>query len=210
MADATELPGLINLFAKTHLTGSVPSDPYSDLVNLVVGNPIESIGVGEPSLHFAVQQFQGQRPHIENDILFASSHHGMRLRHHRGSLTSSHIQEAIRSSRRILELRDNWDDEGTPVYEEQTWTRATKFVQQTAFEYWKQQQVWVTAPRILPGPEGGIDIHWKTSKRELLINIPADNEAPAGYYGTGGPKDNIKGKLDTSSKNEWILVWLLR
>jgi hypothetical protein len=54
------------------------------------------------------------------------------------------------------------------------------------------------------------DIHWKTSKRELLINIPASKEEPAGYYGCGSLQDAIKGRLDTQLPNEWILLWLTR
>lgn len=120
------------------------------------------------------------------------------------------LAEAIHASRSILDLEDDWDEEGSPGYKEATWNRAAEFVKDVALAFHQRSGVWVDPPRILPGPEGSIDIHWKTSKRELLINIPEHDEEPADYYGCGDPKDTIKGKLDTSLPNEWILMWLTR
>jgi hypothetical protein len=59
---------------------------------------------------------------------------------------------------------------------------------------------------ILPGPYGSIDLHWRTPKRELLINVPDDAEGPASYYGDDreeGTGNAIRGKnLDTSADSE--------
>jgi hypothetical protein len=120
------------------------------------------------------------------------------------------ISEAIESSRRILSLEDNWDEEGSIAYRESTWTRATHFIQNVTVNHWRISKSWVIPPRILPGPEGSIDIHWRTPGKELLINVPADEDISAGYYGSGNTKDTIKGKLDTSLPNLWILAWLLQ
>jgi hypothetical protein len=120
------------------------------------------------------------------------------------------ISEAIELSRYILSLEENWDEEGSPGYQQATWERATNFVKDLATSYWELTNLWVCPPSIMPGPEGSIDIHWNASKRELLINIPTENDSPAGYFGSGGAKDTVKGKLDTSSSNQWILMWLLR
>jgi len=120
------------------------------------------------------------------------------------------ILEAIRDSRSILEMKDNWDEEGSPGYTEATWNRAVQFIRENVRRLWQFKGAWVAPPRILPGPDGSIDIHWKLSKCELLINIPLDPEEPANYYGDAGAKDLIKGRLDTSSRNEWILMWLMR
>lgn len=123
---------------------------------------------------------------------------------------SSRIAEAIQSSRYILALKDDWDEEGSKNYEETTWSRSVNWVKEAALTFRKQRGLWVEPPRILPGPEGSIDIHWKTAKRELLINVPENLQEPADYYGCGDPKDTLKGKLDTSLSNEWILVWLMK
>ena len=123
---------------------------------------------------------------------------------------STRLAVAIRASRYILDLEDNWDEEGSLRFNEGTWIRATHFVKQVALSFRQSSGIWVDPPRILPGPKASIDIHWKTSKRELLINIPEDKKEPADYYGSGGLTDIIKGKLETSAKNEWILAWLTR
>jgi hypothetical protein len=124
---------------------------------------------------------------------------------------SNSLSNAIRASRYILDLDDDWDEEGSQRFNETTWKRATNFITQVAVSFRKQPDgFWIDPPRILPGPKGSIDIHWKTLKRELLINVPDDDKCPADYYGSGGSADIIKGKLETSAKNEWILVWLTR
>ncbi len=124
------------------------------------------------------------------------------------ALLSPGIKRAIDESRRILELEDNWDDEGSPRYEESTLIRATTFLVRTAQEYYKLYNIWIDAPRILHGPEGSIDLHWKTPSHELLINIPANSESPVEFYGDSGNSKSIKGQLDFSSNNVWILMWL--
>jgi hypothetical protein len=120
------------------------------------------------------------------------------------------LAEAIHASRSILDLEGDWDEEGSHGYGETTWNRAAEFVKDAASAFHQRSGVWVDPPKISPGPEGSIDIHWKTSKRELLINIPDDSEEPVDYCGCGDSKGTIKGKLDTSLTNEWILMWLTR
>jgi|SRR5690242_3247331 len=63
--------------------------------------------------------------------------------------------------------------------------------------------------RVLPGPDGSVDVHWKNPARELLINIPADLNEPASFYGDDYGKFSIKGKMDTSSLHPSVLMWLL-
>ena len=123
---------------------------------------------------------------------------------------STRLADAIRAAGYILDLADDWDEEGSSRFSAATWERATNFVKQIALSYRQSAGIWIDPPRILPGPKGSIDIHWKTSKRELLINIPEDDKLPADYYGSGSATDIIKGKLETSAKNEWILAWLTR
>ena len=120
------------------------------------------------------------------------------------------LTEALRASRRILDLPDDWDEEGSPRFREATWRRATEFVKLAAMAFQQRFGVWIEPPRILPGPAGSIDLHWRAAERELLINIPERDEAPADYYGSGDAQDAVKGKLNTALPNEWILLWLTR
>jgi hypothetical protein len=132
----------------------------------------------------------------------------------RGPQISPALWEAIQSSRGILQLHDDWDTEGSPGYSEATWNRAITFLLLNAVRHRIHHQGWLTAPRILPGPDGNIDLHWKTPQRELLISIPSDPTEPAAYYGDDkddGTDNAIRGRsLDTSMYNEWIFAWLMR
>lgn len=118
------------------------------------------------------------------------------------------IEEAIEESRSLLEIEDDWDGEGSAGYSEATWNRATEFLKNNARRLKDILDVWVDAPSISPGPNGSIDLHWKTESRELLINIPADSTQPAGYYGDDRGVNRIKGTFDISGRNEWLLMWL--
>jgi hypothetical protein len=126
------------------------------------------------------------------------------------SIYSPQIEKAIESSEFILKLEENWDEEGSPRYSEETWHRATQFVRKTALLYKKEIGVWIDPPKITPGPDGSIDVRWKSSKRSILINFPANSNTPADFYGSDKQTDVIKGTLNLSSQNHWILQWLNR
>lgn len=140
--------------------------------------------------------------------------HGWADHRTRESPISAQLSEVLSASHRILDLRENWDGEGSPAYSETTLKRAIDFLTSSASRYWRDHQKKLTAPRILPGPDGNIDIHWKTPQRELLISIPASLSEPASYYGDDkddGTENAIRGrKLDVSTYNEWIIAWLMR
>lgn len=119
------------------------------------------------------------------------------------------IEEAIEDSRSILDLEDDWDGEGSPAYAEDTWNRAIEFLIGNAQRLKNIWGIWIAAPSISPGPDGSIDLHWKTESRELLINIPADLNQPAGFYGDDNEKHRVKGTLEPSGRNEWLLMWLM-
>ena len=65
-------------------------------------------------------------------------------------------------------------------------------------------------PQINPGPEGSIDVHWKTRQFELLLNFPADPTLPAGFYGDDYGTLKIKGKMRTEGFNQGLLLWLMK
>lgn len=119
-----------------------------------------------------------------------------------------HIAEAIKSSRKILDLKDNWDDEGSPGYTKETLERAIQFLTKHIKWLWENSGVRVEAPKILPGPNGSIDIHWECNQYELLVNIPDDPDVPATFYGDDRGNLSIKGTLDPSAFNSGLLLWL--
>lgn len=131
---------------------------------------------------------------------------GMRIPHE----TIRHIIEAISKSKKILALEDDWDDAGSPAYKHATWNRAKDFLIASAHSVWISAQIRVDAPKILPGPDGSIDIHWKSAQKELLINIPEDVSESARYYGDNKTGQIVKGNLNISVDNRWLMMWLMQ
>ncbi len=122
----------------------------------------------------------------------------------------AHIFDAIVSSQRILDLADDWDDEGSMAYNEATWRRATEFVRSHALWVWEHLELVVDAPRITPGPEGSIDVHWEDGGRELLVNVPASPTSPITFYGDDKGETQIKGALSGVARDHGLLVWLTK
>ncbi len=121
----------------------------------------------------------------------------------------SALDEIIEGSRAILELELD-EDEAQAPYTEETWTRAVEFLRRNAKWVWDTLGRAVDLPEILPGPDGSIDLHWDYPDYEILINIPADPNAKAGFYGDDRGKIQIKGSFDPRSHNHGLLLWLAK
>ena len=78
----------------------------------------------------------------------------------------------------ILDLKENWDDEGALPYNRATWQRAVDFAAA------------VDGPfvQINPGPNRSIDVHWSSAcpPFDMLVNFPDDASEPASWYGDDG------------------------
>lgn len=104
---------------------------------------------------------------------------------------------AVEQSRYFLAWADDWDDEGSPAYDEAVWRRATDFVLHTATTVFQRYGVLVPAPRILPGLDGSIDIHWRGGLREMLLNIPPANAADLpSFFGDDRKGTELRGQLN--------------
>ena len=128
------------------------------------------------------------------------------------SIVSSPLQgidELVESSRKILELEQDWDGEGASTIAESTWRRAIDFLRGSESSLWNKYGLRVESPSIVPASDGSIDLHWKLSNRELLINIPPSANEQATYYGDNRQgRNSVEGKLDTNGSNPWLFVWL--
>lgn len=126
--------------------------------------------------------------------------------------SSAHdLEKEIESSRkRILSLRDNWDGEGSPGYLPNTLDRAITFVRTHSSVFTEISGKDAPVPQINPAPEGSIDIHWKQASWELLVNIPAEVNQKAAFYGDDYGKGTIKGTLDVDRYNFGLIEWLMK
>jgi hypothetical protein len=125
----------------------------------------------------------------------------------RASSPLADLLAEIDRSREILSWQDDWDDEGSPHFEEATWKRATEFLERHARLLLKKHGLLMPTPRILPGPNGSIDLHWETGRRELLMNIRPDSKL-AGFYGEASGTSSLKGKADLDASDLGLFTWL--
>lgn len=124
------------------------------------------------------------------------------------------VETTIRQSQWILDVADD-EDEGEQIAET-TLTRANELLRRMVIEAWHRYDIRVKAPIISPGPDGSVDLLWKTGKRELLVNVSANDTDSVSYYGNDrtqpdGPIHNsVEGIAAISAKNDWLLVWLMQ
>jgi len=121
------------------------------------------------------------------------------------------LAEQIRQSAYILEYEDNWDDEGSIAYSKQTYRAAINFAIKYSKEIWEEEFVLIDTPKILPGPEGSIDLLWDKQTYRLLINVHPHPKQTASFYGdnrTSVPK--IKGDFRLSDESERAIMLLLK
>lgn len=120
----------------------------------------------------------------------------------------SHIAKALAEANCILALEDDWDGEGSAGYSQCVVDRAREFVTRSALETFGKSSVLIPAPRLLPGPDGSVDVHWKTDQWELLVNIPKELDSPAEFYGDDYGSLQIKGRRQVDELTTAISMWL--
>lgn len=119
------------------------------------------------------------------------------------------IEDAIEGSRWILELPDDWDELGSPRYDEETWMRAAhllRLLAEGAYDIFSHK---LPIPRISPADENSIDLFWENPRRNLLINIPWSRKEKGSYYGSSATAETISGTVDPDRRRLDLIAWLL-
>ena len=116
------------------------------------------------------------------------------------------ISRVVESSRSLLGA---FDEDGHALVEKETWDRAIQFLMRYARQVWEQFGVKIDAPAVLPGPQQSIDLHWKESSYEMLINFSRDAREAATYYGDDNQGNVIEGRIG-AMQNRGLLLWLAR
>src|SRR5690606_5828346 len=78
------------------------------------------------------------------------------------------IQKSIEDSYYILELEDDWDDEGGVPVDKNTFIRGIRFLINYSVWLLHNQNFLLAPPQINPGPDGSIDILWRTNHYRML------------------------------------------
>lgn len=114
------------------------------------------------------------------------------------------LADAIRRSQSMLE--GDWDEGESPRPSRAAWECAVRFLMANA-----DAGATFPPPRILPGPDGGIDLHWEFVRCELLVNVPADGGV-ASFYGDDKNRASttIKGTISLTETHRWLFEWLVQ
>lgn len=114
------------------------------------------------------------------------------------------LLSAVEESRQIVSMRD---EDGNAMCGLAAWERARDYLLDVAGRVRDRYGVAVPAPSISPGPDGGVDFHWRGGPREMLLNVPGDAAKAITFYGQDGAGNSIKGTT-TSTDNGGLLIWL--
>jgi hypothetical protein len=115
-----------------------------------------------------------------------------------------YLFETIEKSKYILDLQDDWDDEGSEGYEELSWAASIKFILNYAKTLYDDFNVKIDIPKIYEGPKGSIDIIWETAKYRLVVNIDKNGE-DAMFYADNYNNQTTEGVFKLNSFNRSLL-----
>ncbi len=115
------------------------------------------------------------------------------------------LETAIEKSKYILDLENNWDEEDSFGYEEETLNRAYSFLRRHFEEANRDFSTnTLDIPNIYHGRDGGIDILWDKENLRLLTHVPKDENSEVTLYGEKGAT-----KFETRIKHNVISKELL-
>ena len=129
------------------------------------------------------------------------------------------IADEIIKSKSLLDLKEDWDDEGALPIRFDTWKRAVLTLIECSSTVLSYEDIAIATPQINPGPESSIDIVWRTNNYRMMINFPEIESNNATFYGDNYTNSTIvKGELPTNleklkkflddSEREYFTKWL--
>jgi hypothetical protein len=120
-----------------------------------------------------------------------------------------HIELSISNAQSILNLAENWDDEGALKVSKNVHSSAILFLKKYALFLLNDLKTVISAPDINPVKDGSIDLEWHTPNARMLINV--NNSGKIGYYGDNfNDLNSIKGKVDNDSVQTFLAVWMTK
>lgn len=120
------------------------------------------------------------------------------------------VQTEIERSRRIFELNDDWDGEGSPGYAQPTLDIAVEVLESIVEGIPTILLAGITTVELQPGPDGSIDLGLVLGNRRLLINVPRDSDDSVLFYGHGPERQYpIEGAFVRTTRPRFLAEWLV-
>jgi len=112
----------------------------------------------------------------------------------------SYLRTAYEKSQYILELENDWDENGALSYKLETWIKSINFIHEFSLIIFRDFKRKIISPKIYHGPSQSIDILLENNKYSLLINIPPDSDLGI-YYGKDKVGNSSKGEINLNKIN---------
>ena len=123
----------------------------------------------------------------------------------------SEMAFAIKDSKKLLDLQEDWDSEGALAVPKFVWERTANVLSMYSKWIWENKGIVLLVPSIDALADGSIDIMWNSPKARLLLNIRNNaTSSEAHFYGdTYNGKNKFKGVLeDLNEVQEFFAYWL--
>ncbi len=119
------------------------------------------------------------------------------------------IYDCIINSKKILQLKDDWDDEGALACNKITYNRAIELLLKYTLHLFETYNLIIEEPEINLVKDGSIDLEWRNNSSILLFNILNKPERDIHYYGEDfKSKTIIKGFIDYDHINNDLAYWM--
>ena len=122
------------------------------------------------------------------------------------------IANSIKNSFSLIDLKDDWDENGALGFNSLTYLNAISFLIRYSESIIDDYEIAIQAPEINLTRNSSIDLEWRTKNQILLINITntIDNRFEIHYYGEDLVTNNsIKGVLSSDkSDDEDLKFWM--
>lgn len=119
--------------------------------------------------------------------------------------TLDFLSEEINKSKYILDLKSNWDGEGSEPYTIKTLKISIEFIIKFAEFIRDTYSIDMIVPKIYHGPNGSIDLSWSKNDFRLFINIEKDG-SKAHFYCDYNKKQVSEGVFDILENYNFIMI----
>lgn len=121
----------------------------------------------------------------------------------------SSLYQTIKDSKSILELQEDWDENGALPCNFNSYIASIEFLITYSKEVLNSYNVIIDSPEINIARDGSIDLEWRGKNYILLINFNNSDNINIQYYGEDNiSKTIIKGFIEDKSINSDLAFWM--
>jgi len=189
-------------------------DEQEDLIAKLKSTFIELQKVIVPSLSGLTKEIKVPSPAVDFQEEIAASNDRLKIKLGEEEIDTLNpifvdLFNEINQSKYILDFEDDWDEDGAKAYKSETWIKAVNILI-TYFNsaYDKFGEI-LSVPKIYHGPNGAIDLLWKSKDNyRLLVKVPEGSQELS-FYGDDYKGTKFEGKFDISEDINKILLFAL-